>query len=159
MIERQMSEGPSQVTAENVIFWSRHAREMQGTMKSKALQFLNHDCVHYIGFDSTFDSRHTFIVLPLSKSEDFTYQGVIFKKKPFLRDYNSSEYLVYKRESDKRFVCNCQGWQSAERDLNKRRFDGCQCSHVLALFLCFKIRKFGKAEGADQEHVDPDLYE
>lgn len=150
-------EGPREVTVENVCFWSRHARELEGSIKRKALLFLSYDCIHYLGYDSTFESKYTFMVLPLNTSDQFCYNNQTLFKKPFPKDYNSSEYLLYKK-NDGRWICNCQGWRSAERDDKKRKADGVQCSHILALFLAFKCRKFGVEHGATQKQIDYDEF-
>ena len=42
-------DGPSEVTLQNVRYWSRHTKEMSGSMASKALLFVKHDCIQYIG--------------------------------------------------------------------------------------------------------------
>ncbi len=152
----EVSEGPEEVNEGNVVYWSRHARELHGTIKSKALKFLKYNCIHYIGPDSTFDSKYTFICLPLNTEETFEYKGTTFKKKAFERDYNISEYLMYKRESDKRWICNCQGWGAAERDKEKKREDGIQCSHLLGLIFAFKVKRFGKKQGASDQDMAPE---
>ena len=155
MIQREESLGPREVTSDNVMFWSRHSRELEGNIANKAHQFLVHNCIQYIGFDSVFGSKYTFICLPLSMEATFEYNQRIFEKIPFGRAYNSSEYLVYKEKE--RWICNCQGWRTAERDPQRKKSDGIQCSHGVALMFAFKCKRFNQAHGATDKDMEPDF--
>lgn len=162
-IQQEISEGPEVVNESNVLHWSRHCRLLKGTVRNKAILFLRHNCIHYLGYDATFGSKYTFIVLPLNTDTEFVHKGITLPKEPFElpggKGYNISEYLVYKRESDKRFICNCQGWRMSERNEDKRKSDGIQCSHSLALILSFRIKRFGRKQGASKEDMTPDIPE
>ena len=139
--QMEFEEGPARITVDNVQFWCKHGRELKHTQRHKALQFVENDCIRYIGDDKEYESKYTFICLPLNTddhSEDKD-TGQVFNKKPFGADYNDTIYKIYKQDNG-RFICNCQGWSSSER--HAPRDDGCQCSHVLALFYCFKIGIF-----------------
>ena len=159
-IQREISEGPRVVNESNVMHYSRHCRTLKGTVRNKAILFLRHNCIHYLGYDVTFDSKYTFIVLPLNQDETFVHKGITLPKDPFElpggKGYNISEYLIYKRESDKRWICNCQGWRGAERNEDKRKSDGIQCSHSLSLILAFKIKRFGRRQGASEQDMLPE---
>jgi len=61
---------------------------------------------------------------------------------PYPVDYNSSEYIIFKNK-DGNFECNCQGYQTKKRK-GELVPDGANCSHVLALFYSFKIKRFRK---------------
>ena len=140
-------EGPEQITVQNVQYWCKHAKALKKTQVHKANQFVEYELIRYVGDDPEFNSKYTFICLPLNTAEFVdvpTTAGTMrrFEKKPFSVDYNYSVYKIYKNKEGI-FECNCQGWQTK----NKRDYqqeDGVMCSHVLALFFCFKIKRFGK---------------
>lgn len=173
----QSEEGPKEVTIQNVQYWCKHSKELKQTQRSKALKFVEFDCVQYVGFDEEFGHKHTFVCLPLNTKETVTFplrtsdivdyeevfeQGIMdenkthitLRKKPFLKNYNNSVYKIYKEGNT--FICNCQGWTQADKREETRRADGCQCSHVLALYYCFKIKKFGRTQGSTEELEQPD---
>ncbi len=139
------------LTLDNVQHYCRHSKELKNTQVSKALKLVEHDCLKYIGdnlvylyqFDKFRDKyaglRTVFVCLPLNTEGSFDFFGLFLPKKPYRKDYNSSEYIIFKNEDDT-FECNCQGWQT----LLKRGEivpKGANCSHVLALYYCFKLRK------------------
>ena len=134
---------------------------MQSSQKNKALRFVEQDLIRYVGDDEEFGTKWTFICLPLNTDEEVIINTEFgtertFKKNCFVRDYNSTTYKIFKN-IDGRFECNCQGWQTAQRDPTKQRSDGVQCAHVLALFFCFKIKRFGKKQGATEEQTKIDV--
>lgn len=154
LVQEQML-GPREVTLDNVQYWSRHAKALENSQVSKALRFLKFDCIKYIGYDSEFGSKHCFICLPLNKEELWTVDGRSFQKIPYSKNYNSSEYKIYKNMNGD-FECNCQGCQTK---IKKGEFyeDGCNCAHILSLFFAFKVKKFGKPEGAEEKHIEIDM--
>jgi len=160
---------PSYLNASNVQHWSKHAKLLSSTQKSKALKFLEYDCVKYIGLDEEFKSKYTFVVLPLNQeSEVFVpvrsgglvdYSEVFemglgvpenfvrLFKRSYPVFYNKSVYKVYKGVIGG-FVCNCQAWSMYRRGVDEgvkddREF-GCYCAHVLAVLYWLKIRNFNK---------------
>ena len=147
---REVSLGVAEVTEDNVQYWSRHTKELKHSQVSKALKFVRFNCVRYLGsFDNPVfnkvrvnypDAKHFFVCLPLNTKTSHNALGVSFKKMPYANDYNSSEYLIYKN-LDGTFECNCQGFQSKKRkgDLVQ---GGANCSHILALFYSFKLKRF-----------------
>lgn len=153
-----ISEGPARVTLENVRYWSKHTKELAGSQVTKALAFLEHDCLQYVGDDDEFNSKYTFVCLPLNKSDDHQEvvrdQIITFHKKPFEIDYNNSMYKIYKNGSGN-FECNCQGWQTKARR-GEIINDGANCSHILALFYAFKIGKFNRQHGASEDQIKID---
>ncbi|MFA5658532.1 MAG: hypothetical protein WC900_04545 [Oscillospiraceae bacterium] len=144
--ETAISEGPQEITLENVRFWCKHTKELKSTQAKKAMHFVENDCIKYVGDDAEFSSKYTFVCLPLNSEEVWMLKGEDgqireFHKKAFAIDYNSSDYKIYKNAA-KKFECNCQGWQTREAR-GEGGLDGCSCSHVLALMFCFKLKKFG----------------
>jgi hypothetical protein len=153
-------EGPKEITISNVQFWCKHGKELRQTQRHKAQQFIEYDCIRYVGDDPEFNSKSTFICLPLNPNEtvieyDDTPAAHQFNKKPFPVWYNNSTYKIFKNEQGI-FECNCQGWQTKAKRGELGR-NGCHCSHVLALFYCFKMRLFGKKHGATEDLIKPDL--
>jgi len=148
-------EGPREVNINNVQYWSRHTKELKNSQRSKALKFLEYDCLKYIGIDEEFGSKYCFICLPLNTQDTWTEDGREFKKKPYESDYNSSVYKIFKNSIGE-FCCNCQGWDTKNKR-NEIPKGGAGCSHVLSLFYAFKIKRFGKDHGAEEEHIKPDL--
>lgn len=138
--EVEGSEGPREITLENVRYWSKHTKELKGSQVKKALQFLQHDCLQYVGEDQEYDVKGAFICLPLNTQESYSEYGRTWQKKPFAIDYNFSAYKITKGDG-KTFVCNCQGWQTKLKR-NEVVAEGANCSHVLALYYAFKMKKF-----------------
>lgn len=156
----EIGEGPREVTVKNVQFWCKHARELEKSQSSKARKFVEFDCIKYMGMDGEFGSRHAFVCLPLNTADTWDvyvdeHEVRDYNKKPYPTDYNNSEYKIFKNK-DGRFECNCQGWHHKEKR-GEGRSDGVNCSHVLALFFCFKMKKFGKHQGNtdDLAKIDP----
>ena len=161
------SEGPREINSDNVMYYCRHSKELQNTQVSKALKFIKYDCIKYIGkaFDNLEglahlrekykEATHIFICLPLNTEETCDFFGMELTKKPYEKNYNNSEYIIFKKK-DGTFECNCQGWQSKA---NKGEIitEGANCSHILALYFCFKMKRFGKPEGAEQKHIKIDI--
>lgn len=161
------SEGPREINEDNVQFWCRHTKELKNSHVSKAQKFMHYDCVKYVGkaFENHEgfqnlrekypDAKHVFVCLPLNTEPDHTFLGLTLPKKPYEKDYNNSEYIIFKR-SDGTFECNCQGWQSKAKR-GEIVEGGANCSHVLSLYFCFKIRRFGRSEGGEERLLQPDL--
>ena len=147
----ERSEGPKTITEDNVVFWDKHGKLLQGDQAKKAHLLLLYDCIKYVGHDEEF-GKLSFIVLPLNRErfwhEIVNGEDTVFEKKPFSRDYNKSSYKIF-RGADARFVCQCQGWNTKERK-GEGEESGCQCSHVLALFFAFKVGRFGSARSPDE---------
>lgn len=138
-------EGPREVTEDNVQYWSKHAQRLEKSHVSKALKLLRYGCIRYVADDNEYSAKSSFVCLPLntetSVMDDDT--GREFEKLPYPKDYNSTIYTIRKESGG--FVCNCQGWTYRERSGDGGR-DGCSCSHVLAMFFCFKLKKFSKTK-------------
>ena len=138
--ETNKMEGPREITTDNVMHWSRHAKSLTGSIKSKAQRFLELDLVRYMG-------NNKFICLPLNTEEfhEFELDGESYNmfKKPHVLDYNTSEYVMQNKSG--RFECSCQGWAAKERR-GESHAEGCNCSHTLALFLAFKTKRFKRSE-------------
>ncbi|OGI12479.1 hypothetical protein A3K64_00030 [Candidatus Micrarchaeota archaeon RBG_16_36_9] len=144
---------PETITEDIVQHYCRHTKELANSQIKKALQFIKHDCINYLGkaFENNEEfkrlktyypeAKHIFVCLPLNKAEGHGFLGVNLAKKPYDKDYNFSEYIIYKKQ-DGTFVCNCQGWTSKEKrgEIIK---EGANCSHVLALYYAFKLKRFG----------------
>lgn len=127
------SEGPREITKNNVIYWSKEWQELKGEgFAKKAHLFILYDCIKYLG-----DSQ--FICLPLNTQNTWQESSRIFPKKPWKHDYNFSAYKI--TQDNGRWSCECQGWHTKEKK-GEGRADGCQCSHVLGLFLGFKAKIF-----------------
>lgn len=149
-------EGPREITEDNVQYWSRHTKELQSSQVAKALKLVRYDCIrylgrafeHYEGFKNLKkeypDANNLFICLPLNTSEFHEFLGVNMIKKPFIKDYNNSEYIIFKRP-DGTFECNCQGWQCKAKN-GEIIEGGANCSHVLALLFSFKLKRFSKGD-------------
>lgn len=156
-------EPPREIDEHNVQYWCRHTKELKTSQVSKALKFVRFHCIKYIGkafenltgFESLRekypDAKHAFICLPLNTASAHTFLGTTMQKEPYDKDYNNSEYIIYKK-ADGTFECNCQGWQSKSRK-GEIIPEGANCSHVLALYYAFKMKRFGRSEGADDHHL------
>lgn len=126
-------EGPLVLEPHTVRFWCRHTVELKGSQVRKAELFVEHDCLQYLG-------NNRFVCLPLNSEVEFLFEGRVLRKRPFKVDYNSSEYLI-ERQGENTFSCNCQGWQTRARR-GELVPEGANCSHVLALFYAFKLKRF-----------------
>jgi len=129
---------PCNISLHNVMHWCRHAKLLNGSQKSKAKKFVEYDCIKYVG-------NGKFMCLPLNTQEVHQVDDFIFQKKPYPTNYNSSEYIIEFNKEKKLFICSCQGYKS-KIDKNQMQEDGCNCSHVLALFLAFRMKIFNKEE-------------
>ena len=163
----ETSEGPGEITVETVRHWCRHSKELNGSQVNKALKFVKYDCMKYIGdridllgklADHYQDAKHVFLCLPLNTAQSYDFFGYPLHKKPFESDYNFSEYIIYKEKSSGLWTCNCQGYQSKLKR-GEITGDGVACSHILALFYAFKMKKFGNSQGATQKQMEIDKYE
>ena len=119
-MQEEIHEGAKEITPNNVMYWSAHYKELKGEgFRNKSLNFLNHECIKYVGDDPEFKSKYTFLILPLNTKEDLEFEGRIFKKKAFSIDYNKTVYKIYKNLNG-RFECSCQGWHDKEKKGNGR---------------------------------------
>lgn len=136
----EISEGPESIDRDNVQYWSRHTMELEKTQRSKALKFLRHDCIQYIA------ELKQFVCLPLNTKDKWQFGLWEFTKRPYPKDYNSSEYLMWQEQDietmQKRWHCSCQGWEAANRHPDKFKADGVQCCHTLSLMYAFKAGEF-----------------
>ena len=158
--------GPREVNTDNVQHWCRHTKELKKSHISKALKFLRFDCIKYYGKAMMLDHRlknikekypdakHLFVCLPLNTKDHHTFFGITENKEPYEAYYNNSEYFIHKRK-DGTFSCNCQGFQTKEKR-GEIIVGGANCSHVLSLYYCFKIKRFGRIQGSteDLEAID-----
>lgn len=155
------TELPENITSDNVQYWCRHSKELKNTQVSKALKFLKYDCLRYLGEpfehlegfkrlkDKYPEAKHIFVCLPLNTKDYHEFLGIRLEKESYDKDYNNSEYIIYKTQEGT-FECNCQGYQSKKRR-GEIIPEGANCSHILALFYAFKMRRFGKKQGAEEE--------
>jgi len=147
---REIILGPAEITEDNVQYYCRHTKELKHSQISKALKFVRFNCIRYLGRsdnpmleklkDLYPDAKHFFICLPLNTKTYHNAFGLTFNKMPYTNDYNSSEYIIYKTP-DGTFECNCQGFQSKKRK-GEIIIEGSNCSHILALFYSFKLKRF-----------------
>jgi len=137
---KDSSEGPREINADNVIYWSTHAKELEGSLVTKAQKFVKYDCIDYD------KSGKYFVCLPLNVAPSVNYKGFLFQKRPFTKDYNSNVYEIKKENG--RWTCSCQGW--AKKEQIGPKADGVQCSHSLALLFSFKIKQFNTGRDAKQ---------
>ena len=140
---------PEELTEDIVQYWDKHTKQLAKSQVSKALKFLKHDCVKYVGDDPEFNHKYTFLVLPLNTDETVVVNGRTFYKKPFSKDYNFNTYKIFKNE-DGIWECNCQGWQTKYRK-GEIKPDGIMCSHTLALIYAFKLKRFQKKKNIGEE--------
>ena len=129
-------------TEESIVWWSRHSKELKGSVSKLSAMLALHDCIQYIGWDKE-TGFNSFISLPLSTSTEVEINGVKFFKKAYETDYNK-ETTYYKlwQDNSTRWHCQCQGWQTRER--NTPHFEGVQCKHIVALYMHFKLEAFRK---------------
>lgn len=161
IIEKNISiikeEPPKELTQETVRYYSKHTKQLNGSQVSKALHFVKYNCIRYLGKDSEFKSKYCFICLPLNTEQSCDVDGELYKKIPFDHDYNSRVYKIYKNEFEN-FECSCQGYQSKLKK-GEIKEGNCGCSHVLALFYTFKLKRFGISHGASDELIELDMPE
>jgi hypothetical protein len=135
---------PETFTSKNVQFYCHHAKELKQTQIHKAQQFVDFDCIRYVGDDGEFKDKYSFVVLPLNTEPETKYECRTFTKKPFKTDYNHNVYTIAKSQEYKNtFACNCQAWITRHKK-GEIKEEGSNCSHILALYFCFKMRRFGE---------------
>jgi hypothetical protein len=150
VVERNIEtmEGPREITADNVQYWSNHSKSLKHSQVHKATQFLQEDLIRYVGDDPEFNSKYTFLCLPLNTHDHTDVECVTegirrFDKKPFGADYNWSTYKIFQKDGV--WTCNCQGYCTREKR-GEIGNDGVCCSHTLALMLAFRIKRFKNHE-------------
>ena len=79
---REISEGPKEMTADIVQYWCHHTQEFARTQVSKAKKFIEHGCYEYTG-------------------DGFFRCGPI-------EGYNTRAYTIRKEKGTNKFNCNCQ---------------------------------------------------
>lgn len=111
-----------------VIKWSKTAGELNGGQRSKALKLVQYNCIQYLG-------DNIFLSLPIDTHSSMEYAGRTFYKVAADKDYNKdpTPYRMHRLLGSDEFVCTCQ-WNTKMH---------LPCAHILALKLCFKMRKFG----------------
>ena len=108
-----------------VVKWCKTAAQMTGGQRSKAFKLCDYKSVRYAG-------NNSFICLPLDTNTVIEFDGVVYEKLPFPKDYNRepTPYLLLKNGTD--WVCTCQ-WSAKM---------GRVCAHILALKIEFKRGSF-----------------
>lgn len=135
---------PTEYTIENVQYFCHHLKQLKNSQQSKALKFIEFDCIRYVGDMGEFRDKYSFIVLPLNTKDHVIYEGVRFNKKPFDVDYNSRVYTIAKSyDLEQTFECNCQAYQTKKKKGELREGEA-NCSHVGSLYVAFKLRKFNQ---------------
>lgn len=109
-------EKPTELNADNIIYWSDSLRQLQGitegsAIKTKALAFLRKDLIKYDA-----DSK-LFLCLPIP-------------------NYNSTTYKINNR-GDNHFECSCQFYNKVSKI-----WDHPTCSHIEAVKLYLEIRRW-----------------
>lgn len=102
-----------EINPKDVQFYDHIQRVLTQDQQEKALKFVQQGLIVYNG-DGT-----------------FTCQRMI--------GYNTRDYTI-KPHADFHFECNCQGWQSKYKRLQKGDDIYPTCSHVSALFVYFKTK-------------------
>ena len=129
----ETSEGPKEITKNNVIYWDPVFCELRGQgFAKKAHLFLLYDCIKYMG-------QGTFVCLPLNRENAVAIGNHVFTKKAFKTDYNWSSYEL--KKIGQAWSCNCQG-HSTRIKRGAGRPDGVNCSHTLSLMLAFSAKVF-----------------
>ena len=110
-------EEPKELTPNNVIYWSKSAKRLEGVkegsaIKTKAIKFLKLGCVQY---DPEFQC---FFVNPI-------------------KNYNKTRYQV--ESGGKHFKCNCQFYNKVSKD-----WDHPTCSHIQAVKMFLEIKQWNK---------------
>lgn len=119
---------PATFDSRTVMYWSQSAKQCLGSQRGKARKLLDYDCIKYAGLNE-------FVVLPLNTEEKVMFAGQTWTKKPYPKSYNKKEkpYILTKATGEE-WNCNCQ-WAVKMHKM---------CSHVLALKLAFKMRRFNQ---------------
>lgn len=130
------------ITVENVQYYCHHLKELKQPQRIKSLKFVEADCIRYVGNMGEFKDKYSFICLPLNTKDHIMYEGIRFDKRPFDIDYNTRIYTIAKsKDYSDTFECNCQAWQTKHKKRNIKKGQA-NCSHVGALYACFKIGRF-----------------
>lgn len=148
---------PETVDFTNVQYYCHHTRSLKSSQQKKALTFVEYDCVRYVGGSGEFGEKHAFVCLPLNTSDRFVHGLTAFSKIPFENDYNTRCYEMFKLPSGQ-WTCNCQGWES-QKARGALNAEGVNCSHLLALFYCFKMKRFGRTHGATEHQIQLDPHQ
>ena len=80
--QRELNEGPKEITVETVQYWSHHTQQFARTQVSKAKKFIEHGCYEYTG-------------------------DGIFLCNP-IKGYNTRTYTIKKGKGEEEFDGNCQ---------------------------------------------------
>jgi len=105
--------------SEHLVFWSNHAKELQGSTGQKIKAILAQRAIEYVAADRVAGTHGKFLIHPL-KNKDGT-------------PYNKTTYTV---ESIKGiFTCDCQGYCSKEERYKADPIENGPpvCSHVAAV--------------------------
>ena len=78
----QTDDGPREITADNVQYWSHHTQQFAQTQVYKAKKFIEHNCYEYVG-------EGMFLCNPIV-------------------GYNTRTYNIKKNKKTDEFSCNCQ---------------------------------------------------
>ena len=126
--ESETCEGPNELNSHNVMYYSHHAREVKGTLRTKAQKFLD------LGLIEWNTEEKCFYVNPIE-------------------GYNTRTYEIRKR--DKGFECNCQACQTKmkKEDYDPNVDSSAPCSHILAVYLWLKIKNYKAAD--NEEPINP----
>ncbi len=119
--ETVTSEGPSELTPQNVVYYSHHAKEVKGSSLNKAQKFLELGLVEWDSVTKMFN------VLPI-------------------KGYNTRTYDIEKKATG--FECNCQCCQTKIKkgEYDPDTSDIAACSHILAVYLWLKIKNFNQRQ-------------
>ena len=110
----QIDLGPQSIDVNNVQYYSNHTKELAKSQVHKALCFAKLDLIKYAG--------GVFVCEPIP-------------------GYNSTVYTIDKSKVyEDTFTCNCQGWMKKYKE-GEIIPGGANCSHVLALYFCFRMKK------------------
>ena len=113
---------PEVLTPDNVMYYSHHAKEVKGTLRSKAQKFLDLGLVEWDRAAKNFYVH-------------------------FIPGYNTRTYEIVRRAAG--FECNCQGCQTKiKKGLYDPDVDSfAACSHILAVYLWLKMVNWNKNGG------------
>jgi hypothetical protein len=116
--------GPEQPeTPEAVQYYDHMSGELKHSQTHKARKFVEHGCVKYNG-------NGKFVCEPIP-------------------GYNSTTYLLDIDPSTRLFRCTCQCHKMQMRKIDLgETLELRPCSHILALIICFKERRFGHGQQA-----------
>ena len=158
---------PREINEDNVQYWCKQTKELKNSDVNKAVRLMKHHCIKYLGKSfSNYpgisklkqkypQANHAYICLPLNTASAHTFLDTTFQKEPYESDSNKSEYILFKKD-DGNFECNCNIWKKKANDGSIVK-SGVNCPHILALFMCFKIKRLGQEEGNSKDLMSPDL--